>query len=84
MLSASTTVLTWTTLASAMSYEPFGAVKSVAYGNGLAAINDWGNDGRLASRRLYRSTDNTNLSYLAYRYDGNDNIAATADQLELR
>ena len=81
MLSASTSVLVWTTLASAMSYEPFGAVKTVAYGNGLAAINDWGNDGRLASRRLYRSADSTNLSYLAYRYDGNDNIAAIADQL---
>ena len=79
MLSASAAALAWTTLASAMSYEPFGAVKTVAYGNGLAAINDWGNDGRLASRRLYRSADNTNLSYLAYRYDGNDNIAAIAE-----
>ena len=30
---------------------------------------------------MYRSTDNINLSYLAYRYDGNDNITAIIDQL---
>jgi RHS repeat-associated protein len=59
----------------------FAAVKSMALGNGLAVSNDWGSDGRLASRRLYRSFDNTSLSYLAYRYDGDDNIAAIADQL---
>ena len=53
----------------------------MALGNGLAVTNDWGNDGRLASRRLYRSAGNTSLSYLAYRYDGNDNITAIVDQL---
>jgi YD repeat-containing protein len=38
---------------------------------------DWGSDGRL----LYRSSDNTSLSYLTYRYDGDDNIGAITDQL---
>lgn len=50
-------------------------------GNGLAVANDWGNDGRLAARRLTRTSDGTNLSSLAYGYDPNDNIASITDQL---
>jgi YD repeat-containing protein len=74
-------VVPWTPVVSSLTYEPFAAVNAVALGNGLAVSNDWGNDGHLAARRLYRSFDNTSLSYLAYRYDGDDNIAAIADQL---
>jgi len=72
----------WTVLASDMSYEPFGSVKAMAFGNGLSVVNDWGNDGRLASRRLYQTSGGTNLSWLTYGYDGNDNIGAIRDQLD--
>ncbi len=78
---ASASVTPWTLVAGSIGYEPFAAMKSMALGNGLTATNDWGNEGRLASRRLYRTADNTSLSYLAYRYDGNDNITAIVDQL---
>jgi hypothetical protein len=72
----------WTVLASGYAYEPFGPVKAMALGNGLSVANDWGSDGRLASRRLYRTSGGTNLSYLSYSYDPNDNIQAIRDQLD--
>ena len=71
----------WTTIASGYAYEPFGPVKAMVLGNGLSVANDWGDDGRLASRRLYRTSGGTDLSYLAYAYDADDNIAAIRDQL---
>lgn len=78
---ASSGIGTWTVLANGHAYEPFGPVKAMALGNGLSVANDWGNDGRLASRRLYRTSGGTNLSLLSYSYDANDNIAAITDQL---
>ncbi|HVR89833.1 MAG TPA: RHS repeat-associated core domain-containing protein [Novosphingobium sp.] len=74
-------VSTWTTVSSGYAYKPFGAVRQVALGNGLAVANDWGGDGRLASRRLYRTSDATSLSWLAYGYDADDNIASITNQL---
>ena len=53
----------------------------MALGNGLSVANDWGNDGRLASKRLYQTSGGTNLSYLKYGYDLDDNITAIWDQL---
>ena len=47
--------------------------------NGLSVANDWDNDGRLASRRLYQTSGGTNLSYLSYAYDANDNIGTIRD-----
>jgi len=79
---ASASVGSWTVIASNVTYEPFAAMKSMQLGNGLAVANDWGNDGRLASRRLYRTADGTNLSWLTYGYDPNDNIASIVDQLD--
>ena len=76
---ASAAIVPWTTLASGYAYEPFGAVKVMALGNGLAVANDWGGEARLASRRLYRPVDNVSLSYLAYRYDADGNIASITD-----
>ena len=86
---ASSSVGSWTTLASGLAYEPFGAVKAMTLGNGLAVTNGWSDpgsgsgagDGRLASRRLYRSSDNASLSDLAYSYDADGNIASIADQV---
>ena len=74
-------VSTWTTVTGGYAYEPFGAVKAMALGNGLAVANDWGSDSRLASRRLYRPSDGTSLSWLAYGYDADDNIAGITNQL---
>jgi len=60
---ASASVGSWTVLADNFAYEPFAAMKTVRFGNGLSAANDWGNDGRLASHRLRvlrpRHTDQT-------------------------
>ena len=78
---ASAGVGSWTTLSSSYTYEPFGPVKAMTLGNGLSVANDWGDDGRLASRRLYRTSGGANLSYLSYAYDADDNIAAIRDQL---
>ena len=78
---ASAGVGTWTAIASGHSYEPFGPVKAMALGNGLSVANDWGDDGRLASKRLYQTSGGTNLSYLSYGYDADDNITAIRDQL---
>lgn len=50
-------------------------------GNSLSVANDWGSDGRLASRRLYRTSGGANVSLLGYGYDDNDNITSIIDQL---
>jgi YD repeat-containing protein len=41
--------------------------------------NDWGNDGRLASRRLFVTSGGVNRSLLSYSYDNDDNITNIAD-----
>ena len=87
---ASSAVGTWTTVSSGHAYEPFGAVKAMALGNGLAvAILRQAQDDRVVSRRLYRTSDGTSLSWLAYgslrqaqgdrKADGN--IGAITNQL---
>ena len=78
---ASVGVGTWTTVASAHTYEPFGAVASMALGNGLAVENDRGSDGLLDLRRLYRTSDGAKLSYLTYRHDADGNIGGLTDEL---
>jgi YD repeat-containing protein len=40
---------------------------------------DWGNDGRLASRRLYKTSGGANVSLLSYTYDNDDNITGITD-----
>ncbi len=79
---ASSAVTAWTRVSGSYGYEPFGAVKAVVLGNGLSVANDWGSDGRLASRRLYRTGTGTSLSWLAYGYDLNDNVTAIRDRLD--
>jgi RHS repeat-associated protein len=79
---ASASASSWTTIASDHGYEPFGPVKAMTLGNGLAVANDWGDDGRLASRRLYRTAGGAGLSDLAYRYDADGNIGAIDDRLD--
>jgi RHS repeat-associated protein len=78
---ASSAVTTWTTLASGMTYEAFGPLLRANYGNGLRMIQSWGNDGRLANRRLERSSDAVRLSSLTYAYDATDNITGITDTL---
>ncbi|PZR02196.1 MAG: RHS repeat protein, partial [Archangium gephyra] len=79
---ASASVATWTVVADTYSYEPFAAVKGMRLGNGLSVANDWGDDGRLASRRLYQTSGGANLSFLDYGYDSNDNVTAIRDRLD--
>ncbi len=71
---------TWETVASGHQYEPFGPIKSMTLGNGLAVANDWGSDGRLAERHLYETgAGGSDLSHLAYRRDAVGRISAIAD-----
>jgi RHS repeat-associated protein len=72
---------TWTTLASSMTYEVWGSLTAAQFGNGLSLSQTW-SDGRLASKRLYNTSNGTNLSQLAYAYDNDDNIGAVRDQLD--
>jgi RHS repeat-associated protein len=78
---ASASITPWTTIASGYTYEPFGAVDAITLGNGLAVANIWGADGLLTSRRLYKTTGGTNLSYLTYTYDADSNIGSITDQI---
>jgi len=68
----------WTALATNITYEPFGSMKSADLGNGLKLSLDWGSDRRLASKRLY-SADGTDVWHLSYAYDNGDNITAITD-----
>ncbi|MEP7007545.1 MAG: hypothetical protein ABI810_16300 [Sphingomonas bacterium] len=70
------------TLASGITYEAFGSMLSAALGNGLTMAQSWGNDGRLASKRLYQTASGTNLSSLTYGYDNDDNITSIADGVD--
>jgi RHS repeat-associated protein len=79
---ATAATTTWTNLATGMTYEAFGSITRADYGNGLRMIQSWGNDGRLANRRLERSSNSARLSSLTYSYDANDNITAITDTLD--
>ncbi|WP_172970283.1 RHS repeat protein [Erythrobacter sp. THAF29] len=70
---------TWQIVASGHQYEPFGQMKAVMLGNGLAVANDWGSDGRLAARRLSSTTGGADLSHLVYRRDAVGRVGAIAD-----
>lgn len=72
---------TWRVVASDHQYEPFGPVKAMALGNGLAVANEWGTDGFLAERRLTATGSGTALSHLAYGRDEVGRIGEIADQL---
>lgn len=51
-------------------------------GSGAPSLGiDWGDDARLASRRLHKTADGTNLSLLSYAYDNDDNITGITDGL---
>ena len=78
---ASNTVATWTTISSSMSYEAFGALKTMSLGNGERMIVTYGDDGRLDGRRLYRVADGVNISHLTYGYDADDNMVRITDRL---
>jgi RHS repeat-associated protein len=69
----------WTNVATAMTYEAFGSLKQATLGNTLSMTNNWGNDGRLASRRLYVTSSGVNRSLLSYAYDNDDNITGITD-----
>lgn len=71
----------WTVLASGMRYEPFGPLTAAAYGNGLRLANNWGDDGRLVVRRLFKGSG-SDLSRLAYEYDPDDNITRIRDLVD--
>jgi RHS repeat-associated protein len=72
----------WTVVASNMSYEAFGALKTINYGNGERMITTRGDDGRLDGRRLYKQADGVNISHLTYGYDADDNMTRITDKLD--
>jgi RHS repeat-associated protein len=71
----------WVSLASNMTYQPFGAVETVALGNGLTAANERGLDGRLKRRRLTSVTTGTGLSDLSYIHDPDGNVGSIDDHV---
>jgi RHS repeat-associated protein len=75
---ATAATTSWTYVASGMTYDPFGSLNYATLGNTLTMTNNWGNDGRLASRRLKTSTG-ANRSFLQYAYDNDDNITGITD-----
>jgi RHS repeat-associated protein len=79
---ANSTALEWTTLASNISYEAFGPLRTISYGNGERMIVTRGDDGRLDGRRLYRLGDSSNISHLTYAYDADDNMTRITDRLD--
>lgn len=66
------------TLASSMAYEPYGALKSLNYGNGLTLTQDWGTDARLVSKAVRRA-DTSVVWGASYTYDNDDNVASVTD-----
>ena len=68
----------WTQLASNITYEPFGPMKSADLGNGLKLSQDWGSDRRLAAKRLHTGTG-ADIWHLSYSYDDDDNITLITD-----
>ena len=71
----------WVTLASNMTYQPFGAVETITLGNGLIAANDRGIDARLKARRLTRVATGAKLSDIAYGYDPDGNVTSIDDRV---
>ncbi|MBK6299252.1 MAG: RHS repeat protein [Sphingomonadales bacterium] len=69
----------WTSVASSIQYEAFGSLKQATLGNTLSLTQAWGNDGRLASKRLYKTSTGVNVSLLTYAYDNDDNITSITD-----
>ncbi|QUL36897.1 RHS repeat protein [Erythrobacter sp. JK5] len=67
------------TVSSGHEYEAFGPLTAMALGNGLSVANVWGDDGRLAARRLAPTGGGAELSHLAYRRDAVGRIGAIAD-----
>jgi RHS repeat-associated protein len=76
---ATAATTTWTNVATGIQYEPFASLKQATLGNALTMANSWGNDGRLASRRLYVTSSGVNRSLLSYAYDNDDNITGITD-----
>jgi RHS repeat-associated protein len=77
-----TATATLVTLASSLVYEPFGPLKSATLGNTLSLSQDWGNDGRLASKRLFVTSGGVNRSLLSYAYDNDDNMLSITDGVD--
>lgn len=78
---AAGTVSTWTTLASAVTYEAFGSLKSLTYGNNATLLQDWGSDARLYSK-TYKKPGGTNLWAATYAYDNDDNLTGITDLVD--
>lgn len=68
-----------TVLASAITYQPFGPIASLTYGNGLVLTLSYDQDYRLTEIRTADGA--TVVQDLDYTYDAADNITAIADVL---
>jgi RHS repeat-associated protein len=79
---SASSVTAWTNIATGIAYEPFGAMRAATYGNGTSLAVNWGNDGRLASRRLFTTSGGANRSLLTYGYDNDDNIISITDGMD--
>ena len=60
-----------TTLADSISYQPFGSLEKVDYGNGMSKTVSYDTDGRMSK---YELAKNNQASTVNYHYDLNNNI----------
>lgn len=76
----------WVTLAGIISYQPVGAVESIALGNELIAANVRGQEGWLKQRSLTNVSSaatpvGTKYSDLSYVYDPDGNVTSIDDAI---
>jgi RHS repeat-associated protein len=74
-------IATVVTLMSSAQYESFGSLKIATFGNGTQLRQSFGDDGRLASKRLLTVVSGANLSSFNYAYDNDDNMTAINDNV---
>jgi RHS repeat-associated protein len=79
---ATSAVTSWTNVATGLQYEAFGSLKQLTYGNSLSLTQNWGNDGRLAEKRVYKTSGGANVSRLTYAYDNDDNMVGITDAVD--
>ena len=65
-----------TTLAENISYQPFGPIKQLTWGNGLTLSRTFDQDGRLVTQRI------SSIQDLTYGFDDNSNITSILDGID--
>lgn len=65
-------------VASAITYQPFGPITGLTYGNGIAETRSFDQDYRMTT---LASSGNAQVQSLTYSYDGDNNVLSIADSV---